>query len=177
MTMTEPVVSSFDALEQAEDAILELREEGIDMKVLSIVTTDTHPLESATGHLTTRERIMRWSEVGAVGRALWGLLFDSSLFVIPDLDPVWLSGPLVFWIVAVLEGTVVFGAIGALSASLVSIGRTNRTVVQSETQVSSGKFLLVAHETPAAIANTQEIFRGTRGSHTVRCKDVYAKSA
>lgn len=120
---------------------------------------------------------MRLGKLGAMGGALWGLFFDSSLFAIPGIDPVLLSGPLVSWIVAVLEGAVVVGGFSALGAGLVGSGIPKRAALEYKTTIRKDKFLLVAHGTPTAVAKAKEAFQGTNCRHTVDDDNVYAKSA
>lgn len=56
-----------------------------------------------------------------------------------------MAGPLVASIVAALEGAVLVGVIGALGAGLVGIGVPKDSVVQYQTAIKAGKFLVVAH--------------------------------
>jgi len=48
--------------------------------------------------------------------------FGSAFFAIPGLGPVLVAGPLVAWIVGVLEGAAVVGGLGAIGAGLYGMG-------------------------------------------------------
>jgi len=122
MSITNSVVAIYDTHEQAERAIKELQEGGVDMKSLSIAGKDTHTDEHVVGYYNTGDRMKRWGTMGAFWGGFWGLLFGSGLFLIPGLGPVLVAGPLVAWIIAGLEGAVVVGSVSALGAGLVSIG-------------------------------------------------------
>jgi hypothetical protein len=95
----------------------------------------------------------------------------------PGIDPVLLSGPLVSWIVAVLEGAVVFGGLSALSAGLVIAGIPKKAALEYETAIKMDKFLLVVHGTPTEIASVREAFQGISCSYAVHSESFYAKSA
>ena len=171
------LIAVFDTREQAEIAIYELQKARIDMSTISIAAKDTQLDEHPWGFYNAGDRIRRWGKLGAIGGALWGLLFDSTLFVMPGIDPVLLSGPLVSWIVAVLEGAVVFGGLSALSAGLVIAGIPKKAALEYETAIKMDKFLLVVHGTPTEIASVREAFQGISCSYAVHSESFYAKSA
>jgi len=68
MITTNSVVAIYDSHEQAEHAIKELQEAGVDMKSLSIAAKDTHTDEHVVGYYNTGDRMKYWGEVGA----FWG---------------------------------------------------------------------------------------------------------
>jgi uncharacterized Fe-S cluster-containing radical SAM superfamily enzyme len=68
MITTNSVVAIYDFHEQAEHAIKELQEAGVDMKSLSIAAKDTHTDEHVVGYYNTGDRMKYWGEVGA----FWG---------------------------------------------------------------------------------------------------------
>jgi hypothetical protein len=58
-----------------------------------------------------------------------------------------LAGPLVASLVAALEGAVALGGLSALGAALVGIGIPKNSVLEYETEIKAGKFMLMAHGT------------------------------
>ena len=100
MSTMESVVAVYDTHVQAEAAIKELQEAGVDMKTLSIVAKDTHTDEHVVGYYNAGDRMKRWGKFGAFWGGFWGLLFGSAMFAIPGLGPILVAGPLVAWIVA-----------------------------------------------------------------------------
>ena len=122
MYKVDSVVAIYDTHELAERAVMALQQAGVDMKSVSIAAKDIHTEEQPVGYYTLGDRMKHWGKLGAFWGALWGLLFDSALFAIPGIGPVFLAGPLVSWMLAVLEGAVVFGGVSALGAGLISIG-------------------------------------------------------
>ena len=82
-------------------------------------------------------------------------------YAIPGLGPVLVAGPLVAWIVGVLEGAVVVGGLSAVGAGLYSIGIPKDSVVKYETAIKSEKFLVLAHGTADEVAKAKDIMQTT----------------
>ena len=173
MFKVDSVVAIYETHQQAEQAVKELQEAGVDMKTLSIAAKGMHTDEHVVGYYNAGDRMKYWGKTGAFWGALWGLLFDSALFAIPGIGPVLMAGPLVSWIVAVLEGAVVFGGVSALGAGLASIGIPKDSVIQYETALKTDKFLLIVHGTTEAVAKAKKIIGGTKHiSYTVHDENV-----
>ena len=98
------------------------------------------------------------------GAGIWGLLFGSALFVIPGIGPIVAAGPVIAWIVAALEGAVVVGGLGALGAGLYSIGIPKKSILQYETSLKAGKFMLLVHGTPEEMSRASTILKTTGAS-------------
>jgi uncharacterized membrane protein len=175
MGITNSVVAIYDTHEQAEKAIKELQEAGVDMKSPSIAGKDTHTDEQVVGYYNVGDRMKHWGRVGAFWGGFWGLLFGSGLFLIPGLGPILVAGPLVAWIIAGLEGAVVVGGVSALGAGLVSIGIPKNSVPKYEVALKTDKFLLVVNGTEDAVANAKNIIAETQhSSYAVHGKKVFA---
>jgi len=158
MNSKNSVAAIYDTHEQAEHAIKELQEAGVNMKSLSIVGRDTHTEEHVVGYYTAGDRMKYWGGV-------WGLLFGSGLFFIPGLGPILAAGPVVAWIVAGLEGAVVLGGVSAIGAGLVSIGIPKESVLKYDVALKTDKYVLVVHGTPEEIEKAKDIIAGTEQSH------------
>ena len=167
MSKQNSVVAIFESHTQAEDAVRELQKSGFDMKKLSIVGKDYHTDEHVVGYYTTGDRMMYWGKLGAFWGGLWGMLFGSAFFLVPGVGPLLVAGPLVAWIVGALEGAVVTGGLTALGAGLYSIGIPKDSVLQYETAVKSGNYVLVAHGTPEDVAKAKSIVEQTDATKTV----------
>jgi uncharacterized membrane protein len=161
MSALSSVVAIYDTHEQAEAAIKELQEAGVDMKSLSIAGKDTHTDEHVVGYYNAGDRMKYWGKLGAFWGGFWGLLFGSAMFAIPGIGPLLVAGPWVAWIVAGLEGAVVVGGVSAAGAGLVSIGIPKDSVVKYDVALKTDKFLLVVHGTPDTVEQAKEIIRGT----------------
>jgi uncharacterized membrane protein len=156
------VVAIYETHVQAEDAVKDLQEAGIDMKCLSIAAKDTHTDEHVVGYYNAGDRMEYWGKIGAFWGGFWGLLFGSALFAIPGIGPILVAGPWVAWIVAGLEGAVVVGGVSAAGAGLVSIGIPRDSVIKYEFALKSDKFLLVVHGTPEVVEKARALISETR---------------
>ena len=169
------VVAIYDTHDQAEQAIKELQEAGVDMKSLSIAARNTHTDEHVVGYYNAGDRMKYWGKVGAFWGGFWGLLFGSAAFAIPGLGPILVAGPLVAWIIAGLEGAAVVGGVSALGTGLVSLGIPKGSVVKYEVALKTDKFVLVVHGTPDAVAKAKAIIEGTeQSSCSVHGETVFA---
>src|ERR1700691_2182327 len=161
MSGTNSVVAIYDTHEQAEHAIKELQEAGVDMKSLSIAGKDTHTDEHVVGYYNAGDRMKYWGKMGAFWGGFWGLLFGSAAFAIPGIGPILVAGPLVAWIIAGLEGAAVVGGVSAIGAGLFSIGVPKDSIIQYDVALKTDKFVLVVHGTPEAVAKAKNIIGGT----------------
>lgn len=147
----------YDTHAQAEQAVEELQANGYDMKQLSIVGQEYHTEEKVLGYYNMGDRMLSWGGTGAFWGSIWSLLFGSAFFLVPGFGPLLIAGPFVATLVAALEGAVVVGSVSALAGALASIGIPENSVLEYETEIKAGKFLLIAHGTTAEVARAREI--------------------
>ena len=166
ITLTETtksaIVTLYDTHQEAEDAVRALHRDGVDMRQLSIVSKGHETEDAVTGFYTAGDRMKAWGKHGAFWGALWSLMFGSAFFLIPGIGPLLAAGPIVGWIVGALEGAVVVGGLGALGAGLYSIGIPKESILEYETHVKAGKFLVVAHGDSDAMSKTEDALAATR---------------
>jgi len=161
-TKNNSVVAVYHTHAKAEEAVKELQRSGFDMQKLSIVGRDYHTDEHVIGYYNIGDRMKYWGTQGAFWGGIWGLLFGSALFWIPGLGPLLVAGPLVGWIVGGLEGAVLVGGVTAIGAALSSIGIPKNSILQYETALKSGKFVIIAHGTTEEVKHAREIIRSTQ---------------
>ena len=161
MSKTNSVVAIFKSHLEAETAVKELQRAGVDMQKLSIVGRDYHTDENVVGYYNAGDRMKYWGKLGAYWGGFWGLLFGSGFFLIPGVGPLLVAGPLVGWIVAALEGAAVVGSLSALGAGLYSLGIPKDSILQYETAVKSGKYLVIAHGSDAETVHAREVLKQT----------------
>lgn len=147
----------YDTHTQAEQAVEELQANGYDMKRLSIVGQEYHTEEKVVGYYNMGDRMLSWGGSGAFWGSIWSLLFGSAFFLVPGFGPLLIAGPFVATLVAALEGAVVVGSVSALAGALASIGIPENSILEYETEIKAGKFLLIAHGTTAEVARAREI--------------------
>jgi uncharacterized membrane protein len=155
------VVAIYKSHAEAEAAVMELQHSAFDMKKLSIVGRDQHTDEHVVGYYNAGDRMKYWGKLGAFWGGIWGLLFGSAFFLIPGVGPLLVAGPLVGWIVGALEGAAVLGGLSAIGAGLYSLGIPKDSILQYETALKTGKFVLIAHGTAEEVARAREIINRT----------------
>jgi uncharacterized membrane protein len=151
MKQENSMVALYDTHEEAEQAVKKLQKSGFDMKQLSIVGKDYHTDEAVVGYYNMGDRMKSWGGMGAFWGGIWGLLFGSAFFMIPVVGPLLVAGPFVAALVGVLEGAVVVGGLGVIGAALADIGIPKDSIVEYETQIKAGKFMLIANGTHAEV--------------------------
>lgn len=161
MSEMNTAVAIYNTHTEAESAVKELQRAGFDMKKLSIVGKDYHTEEHVVGYYNMGDRMKAWGKMGAFWGGLWGLLVGAAFFAIPGIGPVLVAGPLVGWIIGALEGAVVVGGLSALGAALYSIGIPKNNVLEYETEIRGGKFLVAAHGTTDEVSRAKEILKST----------------
>lgn len=157
MEDTNATVAVFDTHSEAEDAVKELQKAGFDMKKLSVVGKDYHTEEHVVGYYNAGDRMKHWGKLGAFWGGLWGLLFGAAFFWVPGIGPVLVGGPMVAWIIAALEGAVLVGGVSAIGAGLVSLGIPKDSIVEYESALKAGKYVVVAHGTADDVAKARNI--------------------
>ena len=166
------VVAVFSQHSSAENAIKELKGGGSDIKKLAVVGRDHQTEEDVVGFYNTGDRMKYWGKWGAFWGGLWGMLFGAAFLIIPGVGPVVAAGSIVTWIVAALEGAAVVGGLSALGAGLYSLGIPKNSIVQYETSIKAGKFVLVAHGTAEEVAKARDMLK-TSGADQI---DTYEPS-
>ncbi|MHB1038552.1 MAG: general stress protein [Pirellulales bacterium] len=167
MSEKNSVVAIFESHSQAEDAVRALQKDGFDMKKLSIVGKDYHTEEHVVGYYNTGDRMMYWGKLGAFWGGLWGLLLGSAFFWVPGIGPLLVAGPLAAAIIGASENAAIVGGLSALGAGLYSLGIPKDSVVEYETALKAGNFVLVAHGTPEDVAKAKSIIEQTDATQTV----------
>jgi uncharacterized membrane protein len=156
------VIAVYSTHEEAEKAIRELQQSGFDMQKLSIVGKDYETEEAVVGYYSVGERMKSWGKLGAFWGGLWGLLFGSAVFLIPGFGPMLVAGPMVAWIVGALEGAVLVGGLSALGGALFSIGIPKDSIIEYETQIKAGKFVVIAHGSVEEVSKGKDILSTTQ---------------
>jgi hypothetical protein len=75
MPNVDSVVATYDTHEQADLAVKELQQAGVDMKSLSIAAKDSYTDEHVVGYYNVGDRMKYWGKLGAFWGGFWGLLF------------------------------------------------------------------------------------------------------
>jgi hypothetical protein len=150
-------IAVYNTHQEAEAAVKQMQRTGFDLKKLSIIGRDYQTEESVLGFYNIGDRVKFWGKQGAFWGGLWGLLVGSAFFVIPGVGPLVVAGHFVGALVAVLEGAAIGGGLSSLGAALFSLGVSKNSIVQYETDLKAGKYLMIAHGTKADLEKAREI--------------------
>jgi uncharacterized membrane protein len=164
MTSNSSAIAVFPSHVQAEEAIKELQKSGFDMTKLSIVAKNFQTEEHVVGYYNLGDRAASWGRFGAFWGWIWGLLFGSAFLFIPGVGPVMIGGPIVSWLIAALETSVVAGGVSALGGALMTLGIPKDSVLAYETAIKNDKFLVVAHGTREQVEKARSILANNNGA-------------
>ena len=155
------VIAIYATHHEAEEAIHRLEKSGFDMRKLSIIGKDYQKEEDVVGYYSAGDRMKAWGKTGAFWGGLWGFMFGSAVFLIPGIGSLLVAGPLVGWIVGALEGAIVVGGLSAIGAGLYSIGIPEDSIVEYETHIKAGKYVVIAHGSPDEVTKSQATLAAT----------------
>ena len=161
------VVAVYDKHGGVEEAVRALQTSGFDMKRISIVGKDDHAEDQVAGYYSSGGRMRYWGERRAFWEAMWSMLSGWASFAIPGFGPVLVAGPLVGWILTVLDDLALVGGTSALGAALYSMGIPKDSVMTYETSVKGDSILLIAYGTADEVVRARDIIKRTRAVDSV----------
>ncbi len=159
-------VAIYPTHQLAEAAVKELQRSGVDMKSLSIMGRDYHTEEQVVGYYNHGDRLKAWGTRGAFWGGLWGALFGGAFFIVPGIGPLALAGPVVSWLVGVLEGAVVVGGLSVVGAALYNVGIPKDSVIRYERALKADQFVLAVHGTAGEVDRARAILLRTGATET-----------
>jgi hypothetical protein len=151
------LIGIYPERESVERALRRLRDEGFDMRDVSVICRGFEATELPAGVLTTGEIAEAGAGVGAVAGFLCGLAIGTALLVLPGLGPVFVTGSFLAALAGATEGAVVGAVVGGLGGALVGWGIPAVHVQRYETHLSEGEFLLLARTDPADVEYTSSV--------------------
>ncbi len=135
------LVVSYEDLTAAAGAVGLLQDAAYDLDKVSVAALETSPdIGGSEG----------WGSPG-IEASLWGVLAHWASFDLPGIGPVLVAGPLVGWLVAILNDTSLFGGLTALGVACYSLGLSTETATAGEEWVRQGRCLLLVHGSSAEI--------------------------
>lgn len=162
MVGTSAMVALFHTPSEAEAAVRGLERAGFEMTNLSIVGKEHHSDDHVVGAYFTDSRMKYWGTLGAFLGDLLSSLAGAAFFWAPGIGPLVVGGPLVHGIVSVLEGATDTGCLTILGAGLYSIGIPKDSVLQYETLLEAGKFMLILHGTKVETEQAHHILEQSK---------------
>ncbi len=157
-SQTSGIVAVFETLQDVHSVMWKLEKTGFEMKNLSVVARDFKSKENVIGFHTKLEETKRWGKAGALWGGLWGAVFGTALLFIPGIGSIVISGTLTSTVISALEGAAVIGGLSILGAALFNIGVPESSIIEYETALKAGKYVVIANGTHDDLFRAREIF-------------------
>ena len=171
-------VGIFSVRQQAEDALLQLRDAGFTMAQVSVVAKDAdHGAQLAGADMS--DRVGNKADTGATTGAvtggvlggLTGLLIGIGALAIPGIGPVMLAGATATAIATTLSGGAIGAAAGSLVGALVGLGIPEEQARVYDQRISHGDYLVIVDGTEEDIRRAGDILNN-RGIKEWRIYDA-----
>jgi len=157
------VVGVYESLAQAEEAVHTLDRAGFPVKHVSIVTQNLASDQTMHGYITPDDDLTpRGAATGAWVGGLLSLLSGAAFLWVPGFGPLLVLGRLAALLLVGIEGALLGAATGSLLGALVNWGIAEEHILGYESQVQSGKQLVIAHGTDEEVAKAHAILEGTK---------------
>lgn len=147
------VVKLFHHLEDAENAARILRNNGYDMKKLSIIDIG----ESDIDYCDANDYTGIWAEYGLFGGWIWAILFGFACLIVLGGSPITLDDSLMSSIINALGMATIVGGCFAICGVLSDVENPNAHVLRCQTAIKSSKFMLVVRGTEREAAAAEDI--------------------
>jgi hypothetical protein len=155
------VVGIYDVLANAEEAIRTLDRTGFPIKQVSIVAKDLESEREVHGYVNAGDIAKGGAGTGAWLGGFFGLLFGAAFLWVPGFGPLIVAGPLSAALVGGVEGALAGAAGGGLLGALFGWGVSRQHILKYEERVKGGKFLVIAHGSPAEVERARAVLTTT----------------
>ena len=151
------VMGVYDSIEDVEQAVQKLREEGASIDGISIIGQGLQSEAKLSGFVTTGDVVKEGVETGAFFGGLFGLLAGTAFLLVPGFGPLVVLGPLASTLTGATEGALAGGVLGAIIGTFVP----KKRIPKYEQHVKAGKYLLVARTDPETLEKIHEAIQGS----------------
>lgn len=172
--MQNTVIGTFNSLMSADNALVELKAEGVNSQDISIVSSETEELKRMQSRDTETQVVdgaASGSITGAGLGALGGLLLSAGILAIPGAGALLVAGPLAVALgltgtaAATVSGAITGGVTGGLLGGLIGLGLSNADAESYAARVNAGETILAVRTNDAEMV--KNIFH-TNGGTEVR---------
>jgi hypothetical protein len=149
-------------MEQAEEALHKLYDEGFPLKHVSIVAQHPAGGQGIHGWITTGEDLTPYgAATGAWVGGLLSLLVGAAILWIPQVGSLLVVGRLAGLLLASVEGALAGAAAGSFLGALANWGVAEEHILDYEKQVQGGNYLVIVHGDAEEIAQAHAVLQGT----------------
>jgi hypothetical protein len=153
------VIGVYASLDEARQAVEQLREQGVPLDDVSIVLN----LENETtvsGFVTAAETAKEGVRLGALSGGLFGLLSGAAFLFVPGVGPLAVIGPLASTLIGAGEGAILGGAMGAVFGKIME----KKRIPKYEQHLKDKKYLVVVRSSPDRLERIRESMQGSAAS-------------
>jgi len=158
---TDGVIATYSTMEEVDDALRRLSEEGIPVESMSVLTQNLESTKKVHGFVTTTDVARTGAGWGAWLGGIFGLITGVAFLIVPGVGPVLAAGSAATWIVAALEGAGGGAALGGIIGAATGHFVEKRHIPKYEESLRAGKYLLMAHGEPDVVDRAQKILDDT----------------
>ena len=139
------VMAAFRHHATAESVLTKLQHSGYSMNKLSIVARDYHTAGRVIAYYNAGDRMNYWGKGSSIWGEIWGMLYGSGFFLIPEYGPLLAAGPLVASTVGALDGEIPGNGRSAVAEGILSLGVGCASIHACEEAIKEGMLVLVAN--------------------------------
>jgi hypothetical protein len=157
------VIGVYESLSKAEEAVYKLDWAGFPIKQVSIIGQNLQQ-DDVQGYVTVTDMAKKGLRVGAWAGGIFGLLTVAASIWIPEVGRLLVAGPLATALLGFLgglEGAVAGAAWGGVLGTLVGWGVSKQHIIKYEEHLRTGKYLVIAHGSPAEVEHARYILHST----------------
>lgn len=144
------LIAHYKTLQQAEEAIKKLKQNGYDITNLCVIGMDCYTEQNVLGYHNIYNQMEKWSILGLLAVALAGFLFGSFILFNIGMTIPYLRISIIFVCAATLLAAIITIIILALS---------KEPTIKYRTQIKAQKFMLFANATPAQIDRMRNVLK------------------
>ncbi len=160
MSNANAAVAVFDTTLELSSAIHQIQFSGFDAGRLSVAAKDRRPASQVVGYYRDGAQMRYWGELGALWNEVFGLLSGWGFFVLPNIGPLLVAGPLATWIATALNNAPIFGEMTAVGVGLYSVGISRDSIRIYERALRDGKFILLVHGPASEVQEARDAVKG-----------------
>jgi uncharacterized membrane protein len=151
------LVTVYDTLAEAEEAVRRLADSGFPIEQVSIVSQNLESERQVHGFITPGDLAVDGVTTGAWVGGLFGLLLGAAFMWVPGFGPLIVAGPLAAALLGGIEGVVAGAAGGGVLGALAGWGVSRKHILKYEERLKAGKYLMIVHGAPELVDQARTI--------------------
>jgi hypothetical protein len=159
------VVGVYKRLDDAEEAVRSLGDDGFPIENVSIIAKDLSDEHRVHGYIMSGDVAAEAATTGAWVGGIFGLLVGAAFVWLPGIGPLVVVGSLSSVLLGGVEGALAGAAVTGLLGWLIGLGISQEKALKYEEFLRAGKFLLVAHGPQEDAEKAREALSKSKAEH------------